>query len=227
MVVERTASPRAPSAGAAAIGARESRQPDGEYGGFYAEEERFWRERCPPAEPEIADRPHKEAMAAVAVQRQIPLASSSPGTQAAVAVGRAANYDYLSAEAAYRSSPRPQAAANPPYSNRENDGFVRVGRGGSTTPSSLRRLSFDGQGGGGGFQDTDNHPQPNPQSSRPPRRQVARDRHGGHVAENGRNRSTARRRSRSRSRSLRDAEAILHGVLESVEGGLTTIEVRL
>eukprot|EP00903_Cladosiphon_okamuranus_P016387 g15112.t1 len=215
VVVERTASPRPPGAGTAAVAAPESGQPDGEHGGFYAEEERFWRERCPPAEPETADRRDKETTAAVAVQRRIPPPSSPPGDE--VAVSRAANYDYHSAEAAYRSSPRPQAAADPPYSNRENDGFVRVGRGASTTPSSQRRPSLDTQGGGGGFRDADHPPHPNPQPSRPPPRQVLRDGRGGSAAESGRN-------SRSRSRSLRDAEVILQGVLESVEGGLTTIE---
>lgn len=226
MVVERKASPHAPSEGAvtagAASGIAQQGQPEGGDGDLYAEEQRFWRERCPyRAETTTADRRENETNA-VAVQRKTPPASSRspPGTQPAV--GRAANYDYFSAEAAYRSSPRNQATADP-YPDSDEDGYVGGGRG-SSTPSRHRRTNFDREVGDG-LNDTDNTP---PKLLQPPQtawRQVARDRRGGHAVESGRKRNVERRRSCSRSRSLRDAEAVLNGALESVQGGLTTVEV--
>lgn len=226
VVVERTASPRAPSAGAVtAWGGAGSGETGGEYGDYYAEEQRFWRERCPPAETAAAaDRREKGTSAtAVTVQRQTPPANSSPRT-AQAAVGKAANYDYFSAEAAYRSSPRDRAAADFLYSSSENDGFVRGGRGHSS--SSHRRTSLDREEGGDGLDDEDNPPPtPDRHPPKPARRQGARDGRGVQNAERLRKQNAERRRSRARSRSLQESTAILHGVLESVEGGLTTIEV--
>ena len=225
MVVERTASPCAPGTGAAvAAGAAlgSAQTVEGERGDYYAEEERFWRERCPPGETAAADRREKEPSAAAAASpRQPPLGGSSAGA-AQTAVGRAANYDYFSAQAAYRSSPRNRVAADPLYCNSEPDGFGGGGRGGS----SHRRTGFDREGGDG-LGDADNPPlTPNHQPPEPPRRQGSRDWRGVQDAESVRKRNTERRRrSRSRSRSLRKAEAVLHEVLGSVEGGLTTIEV--
>lgn len=220
MVVERKASPRASSAGAVTTGAPGTGRPEGDHGGFYAEEQRFWRERCPyPAEATASDRREKEASADAAPRKTPLLASSSPGTQRAA--GRAANYDYISAEAAYRSSPG-HRAADDPYSNGKNDGFVRGGRIGRT-PSRQKRANSDTEGGDG-LGDADD---PTPPKPRLPRRQVVGDGGDVHAAESKTRPNAERRRSRSRSRSrsLRDAEAVLHRVLESVEGGLTTAEV--
>eukprot|EP00752_Nemacystus_decipiens_P002681 g2507.t1 len=222
VVVERTASPRASSAGPVTAEAPGRDEPaEGEYGDYYAEEQRFWRERCPAAEAAATDRRDKQTSTAVAVQRHTPQASSSLGAQAAA--GRAANYDYLSAEAAYRSSPRSRAAADPLHSSSQNHGSGSRRAAGGSTPCRHRRTNSDREGGDF-LNDADNPQPPNSQPPQPPRRHVVRDRSGAQDAARVRTRNAEERRLRARSRSLRDAEAVLHGVLESVEGGLATIE---
>lgn len=199
MVVERKGKPNARKGITDEAGALGPRQ-HAEENDYYAEEERFWQERCP-----------LEADNAVVVQRTAPTASP----RVIKANGRAANYDYFAAEAAYRAGGSPGKSVS-----HDGNGPLR-GRGLGRPTGGRKTTRFE--------EETEDYAQEKcatqgthlpPQS---PRR-AARRGFGDRAKEiTKRKRDKAQRR---RSPSLRDAESVLRGVLESVKDAPPTGEVR-
>ncbi|CAN0399475.1 unnamed protein product, partial [Pylaiella littoralis] len=203
--------------------------------GYYAEEERFWKERCPNlARTDVLSTGALEGTRANASVVVVPRANSPAGIQAAAAAAAAvspagrANYDYSTAEAAYRSSsPRHRKSRDHPDRPRtlSDDDDEQAGgeKGGRTRQRRRTKASFEEGGGdddGGSLNNSANsngklephQRSPPPPPPPPPRQRVVC---GSEAWKQG---DTAARRQRFRS--LRDAETVLHGVLESVKGGL-------
>ncbi|CAM9583086.1 unnamed protein product, partial [Hapterophycus canaliculatus] len=201
VVVERKGSPStsgdiADEVGIASLG-RHSRGPS-----YYAEEERFWLERCPTgsaAETAVRGEHRDEA---VAPSRQSPSMRSGRDTQR---TGTEASYDYFTAEAAYRPSTRksstPRIAS--PCSHDSDGAAGKDGR-------SRRRTRSTHFEEDDGLNATKEKFQQEP---RPPQCRALTSDRGART--NGLETMTGAAQRR-RSRSLRDAENVLHGVLESM-----------
>lgn len=181
--------------------------------GYYAAEKCFWEERC----PHLAEtnkystgaRRGKNANASVVVRGKTPPANSSPATQVAAPVAAAdgASYDYFSAEAAYRSSPprHRKSTDHPDYLSAfgDNDEQVGGGKGGRRRRQRKRITIFEEGGDDGNGGSLNNVKCDAPKRSPPPPPPTRR---------------AARGSETKRCHSLRDAETVLSGVLESVEG---------
>ncbi|CAM9692262.1 unnamed protein product, partial [Ectocarpus sp. 8 AP-2014] len=197
VVVERKGKPNAPGGiidDAGVLGPRQhAREKD-----YYAEEERFWQERCPP-----------EADNAVVVQQTAPTASP----RVTKANRRAANYDYIAAEAAYRAG-SPAGKSVPPDGN----GPLR-GTGPGRPIGGRKSTRFE--------EEVDDCVQekcatqgvhvPPPSPRRTAR--IGCSARAKAIIQRKRDKAQHRRFS-----SLRDAESVLRGVLESVEDAPSTEE---
>lgn len=197
VVVERKGKPNARGGIIGEAGALGSRQHAPE--NYYAEEERFWQERCP-----------REANNAVVVQRTAP--TTSP--RVTKANGRAANYDYFAAEAAYRAG-GPAGKSVPPDGNGPLRGTGPGRPTGGRNTTRFEEEVDDCVQEKCATQGT-HVPPPSP-------RRTAR------IGCSARAKAiTERKRDKVQRRkfpSLRDAESVLRGVLESVEDAPSTEEV--
>ncbi|CAM9741941.1 unnamed protein product [Ectocarpus fasciculatus] len=195
VVVERKGKPNAQGGITGEAGVLGPRQ-HAEENDYYAEEERFWQERCP-----------REANNAVVVQQTAP--TTSP--RVTKANGRAANYDYFAAEAGYRvGSPTGKSVPHDGsgHSREREPGRPRGGRKSTRFEEEVEDCGQEKCATQGVHL-----PQPSP-------RRAARRGFGARVKA-----STKRKQDktqRGRFLSLRDAESVLRGVLESVEDAPST-----
>ncbi|CAM9419821.1 unnamed protein product [Ectocarpus sp. 13 AM-2016] len=195
VVVERKGKPNARGGIIGDAGVLRPRQHAGEKN-FYPEEEQFWQERCP-----------READNAVVVQQTAPTASPR------VTNGRAASYDYFTAGAAHRAD-RPAGKSVPPDGNGPLRGTV-PGR-----PTGGRKTTRFEEEVNDCVQEkcaTQGIHMPPPSPRRTAR--IGRSARAKAITERKRNKS-----QRRRFPSLRDAESVLRGVLESVEDARSTEE---
>lgn len=212
VVVERKGSPSAPGDIVDNAGVVKLRQ-QSRGSGCYAEEERFWAERCPTDSAPVAASRGDPTDGPVITPRHAVTVGSRPEIQRA---GREASYDYSTAEAAYRPCARKPATHCVGSSSHDDD--RAAGKGPRSRRRRTRKARFEEEEGdsSNGTGDT------SPHELRKALPKADASSRGVRANSVERIKGEAQRR---RTRSLQDAESVLHGVLESMAGAAPTEDV--